>query len=407
MYLESSQYGYKSLNKYSRFVSVFSIALVFIALFHHFILCFINTNLFNISGSWLVLTELTLIGITFTLFVRDSSINYVLLLLIIITNALILALFQQAFDPKQIRNFIVPVLLIWLGTKYDNKISVDKLVLWAAVIVLIVGLFELFFSDIYQKFFNVLNFLISTGRLEESSTQYAETSFALNGTRYGGRNLLSFLGDHRVSSVFLETVTVSNFATVIVAWGLAKSNLKEGWLFIFLGTLIAVLADSRFGTTIIMLMLMLRYTIRKDWLKFIAYLMPFFIILVCLYIGKDFTVFRDDFETRIGSTGHHILNFKLSEFFGLYSIHYSALLDQGYARLLHYNGLIISIVLWVSFCALKFKKDTEIFKYFIAVIITTNLAISGDSIYSFKWVAFMWFLIGTQLSIQNSIKDNS
>lgn len=379
-----------------KLLSAFSIFLLVVAMLHHFVLCFINTNLFGVNGTMLIIIELVLLGITFGFFLFDATLGYILLILFIITNAFILFLFQGLFEPKNIRNFLVPVLMIWLGSRYNQKLPVDRMLVIACSVIVGIGLFELFLPSLFQKMFNILDFLVSTGRLS-GIPDYAETSFALNGTRYGGRNMLSFLGDHRVSSIFLETVTVSNFATVMAAWGLSKSNFKEGMVFLVFGMVIAVLADSRFGTTTIILLLLLKLFSPRELLKYTAYLMPLIILFLCFYIGRDYTVFRDDFETRLGSTGHYIMRFTPLEFFGLSNDHYHHFLDQGYAKLLHFNGIILALALWVSFCCLRVNDDAVLFKYFIAIIISTNLAVSGDSIFSFKWVVVMWFLLGTQL----------
>jgi len=382
-------------------LSIFSIALIFIALLHHAFFCFIYTNFFSINSSVLIVTELTLLAITFAFFVRRTSLYYILILIFIISNFLILVVFQQYFDPKNLRNFIIPVLMIWLGSQYDHRISVDLLVKWMGYIVLFFGLFELFFSDTFQSIFNILNFQISIGSASESALEYADGNFSANGTRYGGRNLLSFLGEHRVSSVFLETVSTSNFCTFLAAWGLSKKRVIDGLQFLFLAILIAMLADSRFGVTLITVMILIRFALNKKILKIFAYLSPLIFILICLYFGLEFKVFLDDFKTRLGTTGYYILNFKLLEFFGMSDNHYAQLLDQGYARLFHFNGIILMVILWLSFCSLKVKENAEIFKYLVAVIISANLAISGGSIFAFKFAAIMWFILGTQLHYDN------
>lgn len=391
MEITVSKIEYKSHYGY---VSKFAIVFLFTAFFHHFFLCFVNTNLVSVSSAWLILTELFFVGTTSILLIRQATLGYILILLFIFTNVFVLAIFQQFFDPKTLRNFLLPVLLIWLGSKYDNNYSADKIVLHAGLLVLVVGLFELSFSETFQQFFNVLNFQVSTGRLTENSTQYAETTFSLNGTRFGGRNTLSFLGDHRVSSVFLDTVTVSNFATILVAWGLSKQSVKSSLHYVALGFSIALLADSRFALTLIVLMVFLRLVFTRDLLKYTAYFMPVFVISICIWFGLEFTQFDDDFKTRLGITGHYLLNLTPLEIFGLSSHHYAKFLDQGYVKLLHYNGVILGVAFWVVFCRLQVVKQAEIFKYLAAVIISANLAISGDSIFSFKWASLMWFLIG-------------
>lgn len=396
------------VNEDNSYLSIFSIVLIFAAFLHHAVFCFINTNFFQISTSALVLTELSLLGITSLFFIRNVELSYFLLLIFVVANTFILAIFQGGFDPKHIRNFMIPILMLWLGSRYDYRIPVDTLVKWLAWIFLIFGLFELFFMDLFQKLFNVLNFQIAIGITSNNANlDYVNSSFSLNGTRYGGRNFLSFLGDHRVSSVFLETVNTSNFSTLLVAWGLSKKNIKEGWQFYLIGLTVAVLADSRFGVTLIILMTLLRFSLPINLLKIGSYFFPIYVLAACFYLGWDYAGFRDDFETRLGSTGYYILNFKPIEFFGIYGTHYNTFLDQGYARLLHFNGILLMILLWFSFCRLDVSSNGTIFKCLIAIIISTNLAISGDSVFAFKWASIMWFLLGTTIQSDKKFKLNN
>lgn len=376
-------------------LSIFSIVLIFVSVLHHSIFCLINTHLIHVSSSYLVLTELTLLGITSLLFIRNLEISFLIIFILIFANSFVLAVFQHGLDPKHIRNFMIPVLMIWLGAKYNNQLSTDNLVKVIAYIFLAFGLFELLLPGIFQKIFNVLDFQIAVGRNTEHSLKYAASNFSLNGTRFGGRNLLGFLGDHRVASFYLETVNTSNLCTLLAAWGLSKKNIRDGMPFYLVGLFVAILADSRFGVTLILALTILRLLFHKEIVKYIAYFSPVLVITICVYFGWDMQEFVDDFKTRLGSTGKFLMNFTALEFFGLENKHYSAFVDQGYARLLHFQGIIFIVIMWICFCRLKVKDP--MYKYLIAIIISANLAISGDSVFAFKWVALMWFLLGTTL----------
>lgn len=394
---------YTKSERSNSFLSNFAILLLFTAFLHHAFFCLVNTHVLSLSRSALVLTELSLLSVTSFFFIRNVAMGYLLLLIFIVANTMLLAVFQGGFDPKNIRNFALPILMVWLGARYDNRIPVDNVLKWLAWIFIIFGLFELIFIDFFQELFNVLKFQHAMGRSETAEIDYINGSFSANGQRYNGRNFLGFLGNHRVASVFLETVNTSNFSTLLVAWGLSKRSIKDGWQFYAIGFTVALLADSRFGMTLITLMTLLRFCLNVELLKLVSYFFPIFTLVVCVYFGWDYTDFKDDFETRLGSTGHYILNFKISEFFGLSALHYKAFVDQGYARLLHYNGIVLMLVLWLSLCRFKVSEQGVLFKCFIAVIIGANLAISGDSVFAFKWAAIMWFLLGATALKTNAL----
>lgn len=379
-------------------LSSFAIFLLLSALSYQAVLCFINTNITTISAAYLMLTEAFLVGIVaINFFKRPISLPMATLLVLVFANTFILVIFQQYFDPKIIRNLMTPIFLIWLGAHYNNKVSADKLLKVFSIIVIAIGVFEILLPQIYQLFFNVIQYQIAMGRSTDMATKYTDSTFSGNGTRWVGRFLFPSLGDHRASSIFLETVSMGNFSVLVASWGLSKQSMREALFFVIAALIIAVLADSRFASFLITLLVLARLTLSLRLLEAVSYLFPFFILLVCFYLG-DGSHSGDDFKGRLGSTGYFILNFKATEFFGLYNRHYSMFVDQGYAYILHFCGLIIGLIMWFSFCRLKIQSiEGRTFKSLIGILIAANLAISGDSVFAFKWVAVMWFLLGVHL----------
>ena len=387
---------FNSRESLKKSLSAFTIFLLFAATFYQAFFCFINTNIFTIRPIFLVLTEASLLLIVATYFILGpTSLRMTSLALFIVANTLVLALFQQHFDPKIIRNLIIPIMMIWVGTQYDNRTPVDRLLKILVSLVISVGILEFIFPDLYQKLFNVINYHIAIGRATEEALQYVEGGFSLNGTRWGGRNLLPILGDHRSSSLFLETVNMGNFGVMIACWGLSRSNAKSRLVFLFAACMITILADSRFASILIVGLVLLRF-VPLHILKVISFSSPLLIIMLCLYYSGPMV--EDNFQGRLGSTGYFLSNFTISEFLGLSSKHYSLYVDQGYAFLIHFSGIFLALILWISFSSLKMASTEGVyFKCLVAILIAANLAISGDSIFAFKWVALMWFLLGTEI----------
>ncbi|MGP1718130.1 MAG: hypothetical protein ACTS9Y_13200 [Methylophilus sp.] len=384
-------------------LSNYAILLLFSALLYQAFFCFVNTHFFRITPSLLMLTEIVLLTGVVAFFIRGPiSLKMLSLLVLVFANAFLLVIFQQHFDPKTIRNLMIPILIIWLGAQYNNKISPDQLLKYFTYIVIAVGLVEFILPAVYRIFFNVIEYQVATGRASDIAIEYSQGGFSMNGTRWGGRHLLPFLGDHRTSSVFLETVNMGNFGVLIACWGLSKKDIKSGLFFIAAAFAVAVLADSRFASTLITILLILRFLLPLKALEITSYLSPFLILLFCFYLYTPINM--DDFKTRLGTTGYYILNFKASEFFGLSNYHYSMFVDQGYAYLIHFTGLTLPLIMWFSFCRLNMAtNEGRIFKSLFGVLVAANLAISGDSIFSFKWVPIAWFLLGTLLIKKNNI----
>ncbi len=370
------------------------------SLFHQVTLCFLNSHVFNMPVSVLILVEATFVGFAGLLFMQEINTKLLVLILFIFANTLLLVIFQQHFDPKQIRNFLIPIFALWLGAYYAvnrSEQDIDKLVIIIALVIIGFGLFEAFFSSMYQTILNVRKFHVALGRNSEAALTIVDGTLSLNGIRMGGRNFLAFLfGDHRISSIFLESASMANMGAIIAMWGLSKNYGKKFVIIYALGLFIAVMADSRFSVSMTLLALILRLIPIKNFLTVMSLIMPLVVVGVCLFIYKYLYIgFTDDFKGRLGLTGFFLSNFKLSEFFGAYSNYYSGFVDSGYPYILHFNGLILALVIWISIYITQMRSEVATrFKYLIMILIATNMTIGGDAIYAFKISGLMWFLMG-------------
>jgi len=388
-------------------LSKFGLFFVASSLLYQITLCFLNTHVFSINRGIFILVEVLLIGSGYALFLRKMHPGYLIFVIALITNVFFLSLFKGYFDPKNIRDFLIPILMLWLGLNYNNKIDIDKFVAYCAFVVLAIGLFELAFSDAYLSIFNVAKYQLSIGLSTEHAHEYRADSLPVNGVRVGGRNLLHFLGDHRISSVFLETVNMGNFGVILACWGLAKdkSKLKEILFFWALGFSAALLADARFGVSMILGLTIIRLILPINFLRIVGYLSPLFVMAVTLYVySKGYVEFTDDFKGRLGLTGYNLTHFNFLEYFGI-SPQYRKFVDSGYGYSLFNSGLVFCLLTWILFCRLKPKNDTGIaYKSLIAIFISGLLAISGSSVYAMKITSLMWFLMGTLLKKEEETK---
>src|SRR5690606_7982816 len=143
-----------------------------------------------------------------------------------------------------------------------------RIVRTLVLIVIAIGLVEAIFFDTYTRYINTFTYYIGLGGIAEASAQIAGQTVTLNGLRPEGigRTLLpQLLGSHRVSSIFLEPVSLGNFAVIIMAWALAKPTeqwRRTAW-FLFGAMVLVVLADSRFAFYSATLLLTLRVVLHQ------------------------------------------------------------------------------------------------------------------------------------------------
>src|SRR5262249_34533608 len=108
---------------------------------------------------------------------------------------------------------------------------------------------EYFFLETYLHYFNIISYYISRGSVNSDEIEWLSTTLFVSGIRPEGRSLLPFLGDHRVSSIFLEPVSPGNFAVTLFFWALVRSfhEKKIYYGIFFMAIFLTVMADNRFG----------------------------------------------------------------------------------------------------------------------------------------------------------------
>lgn len=376
-------------------------------------LCFANTNVMAISDMHVILCEFVILSLTFLAAFRSITNAHLILLGFIAIWPMLLASIRyvtgndSTIDIKIVRDLAIPIGFFLLGTASPNLKTADRIVGAAVVIVLIVGLFEYFWIEMFTKFFNIAKYYIARGTLEAKQI-WQNSDLFISGTRPGGggegggRNLLPFLGDHRVSSVFLEPVSAGNFGVIVFLWALVRSRMENK---LYLATMIGaavliVLGDSRFGAYLCIIALVASY-FPIAWTTIGAVFMPLIALATLVLVPLIVTGSYDPQNRYIdnGFVGRFVLSarilgeFDLLTWFGLKAPSMQAF-DSGYAYAISRVGVVGLAVLWLIPFSLKnpdrnfctFRNLTAI--YYGAIFCVSNSA------FTIKTAALAWFLFG-------------
>jgi putative polymerase len=388
---------------------------VFAAVLFNFVLCFVNTTLFGVGVNVVIAAEIALIGIALSLiWYRGYALYTILLLLAAYFFAVMLI--RSEFDPKIARDLLIPIVFFFLGRYLGSFRSADRLVTLLIFVALGFALFEWLALNTYLHYFDVIHYYQARGteqtlEADTASGLYIQggdsnAGLFINGTRFGERTLLPFLGEHRVSGIFMEPVSVGNFGSVAFAWVLLRDRSRI-WIFVAKMLAIAtilVLADARFGfyLCIFTVIIYLAAPIIRPAILFFA---PFLAILALVaYAGAHGQETLDNsIAGRFLSAGYtlavldplQILGFRISD---LFLSGYAG--DSGYGYALVKVGLVGLGAIWALFIyAPNPDGDTWRFKNFVAFYIVFLLTVSA-SLFSIKTAAPLWFLYGT-LNNQN------
>ena len=375
------------------------------AVLYNFLLCFVNTKLHGISPSTVISVEIALVGMALGLVWNRSRTLYVILVLLA-AYFYTLMLIRFEFDPKILRDVLIPIAAYFLGRYFGSVRTADRLVLVLLLIAFGVALWEWIAVDAYLRYFNVSNYYIARGTADAEQQQFLYQYFQgfFNSTRFDDRTLLPFLGNHRVSGIFLEAPSVGNFGAIVFAWTLLRPHQISTFIAKTVAILmIIVLADSRFGLyfcVIEVLIYALSPVIRPTAL-FVA---PFLMLLALLYVGvAEPKTNVNDIAGRFVYAGHILTSIDPAQVFGLepsgikggVRFAMNEITDSAYAYVLVEIGIIGAALLWGLFVYAPVPtRDAWRFKTIVAFYYVLLMTVAASP-FTIKTAALLWFLFGT------------
>ena len=377
-------------------------AIVVGAVCYQVVLCLIDTHLFPASRALVGLAEVMLMLACLPLLLPRLLPG--VLIVASLTGAILclLALFRGGLDVKGFRDVLIPLWFFWLGKNVGDVRLADRIVKIAVAIVLGVGFYELFALESFTNVLDILGYYVHIGSLQEITEYERESRLQMNGIRPEGigRTLLPWLLDnHRVSSVFLEPVSLGNFATLVVAWGLSKDGKEKGLMALFLaaGVTMMVLADSRFALLSVSLLLFVRVAFR-GWALYLPAAMPVVIIGALVALGMFSNIgYSDTFIGRLVISALALMSFDVPMLMGADAGAWFP--DQGYAHLLSSFGIVLVLGFWLTIWMMRMPDNRAArFRCFAAIYICLILTVSGTSLYAMKTSALLWFLFGVVLA---------
>ena len=370
--------------------------IVLATLLFNFALCFLNTNVLRVPAAGVIGSEAALIGLTILL-IADRSRDMILLLGVYAAYGVFLCAMQGVFDPKPIRDILIPIIFYFAGSRLGTMRSGDRIVTAAVWIVLGVGLFEYFFLPLFIRYFDVLGYYVARGTVQAIAAEGSSDRLFVSGMRYEGRTLLPFLGEHRVSSIFLEPVSVGNFGGIAFSWIVLRhwgAPLRIA-LYLLPVVTIFVFADARFGLMVSLASIpIFAVAARLRWEPIL--LAPFVVMVLLAVVGFTYpdVPWDNTFSGRQLLSGQMLAALTWQEVLAF--VHVDRFTsDSGYTYTLTQIGLCGFAFVWGLF-VLAPARGLAAWRYkvFTAAYITLLLTIS-NSIYSIKTAALLWFLIGT------------
>jgi putative polymerase len=373
--------------------------LVFAALIFNLVLAVVNTSVAPVTEAHVIFAEVAIVALAVLLIGIESITFWHVTAVTVVWLGATMAVRGQ-FDPKICRDVLIPIVFYFLGKRYGTPAACDRLVGLTVVLVAVGSLFEWAFLDVYLQYVDVLRYYVAKGSaVAQSAAQMPE--LYVSGMRNDGRTIFPFLGDHRVSSVFLEPVSVGNFGVITFAWTLLRGPGSTS-RFVFRSVLIffiLVLGDARFGIYLCGVVA-LAYVVAPILRPGLVYSLPFVIVPLLLVNATGFenAPWLNDLPGRLLLSGQLLSTIDAAQAWGLRATTSSAMVvlaDSGYASIIAEFGTVGAAGLWALFVFASPAESTASwrFKLFVCFYLIVILTIS-TSFLSIKTAALLWFLAG-------------
>lgn len=362
-------------------------------------LAWVNAHLFPMTagivsaaqGS-IVLTAL-LVG---TMQPVQHSFRWLALTWIMVLSALLTSAIKGYFEPKILGDILLIPAFILLGTRIEGAL-LRQTMLSLQLLIMLVGLWELASPGGFGSTFRVIDYYVQT-RGYDADAFWAGGDLFLSSERPGGRMLLDGLGLHRGSSLFLEPVSLGNWAIVgtIFTAAMWRSLSNGARLFMLVSTaVLLVTCDGRLALSVILLFclyLPISAYVPDQWS--VAYL-P--LLLVALVGGEALGILaehQDNLPGRLSVGLDALRSMDLDQLLGIRAdrVRFD---DAGWADFVQAQSVVIAIGLWLALACSSFGRDpgNRMAKHGIMLFLALCLPIS-NSLLSIKTAALMWVVYG-------------
>ena len=397
--------GFQSIPGTNRWILF---AVVFLAMSFNFILCFLNTNVVPITKFYVQLSEFFIISSALIISFRSIRLHEFIFIAAISLYSIITILIRAdlsmdgLIEIQPIRDMTIPVAFYFLGTRARSPRDADIILTLLAIIVVIGIVFEYFFLDTYVRFFNIILYYFARGSVSISTMAYVPSDLYVSGIRPEGRSLLPFLGDHRVSSIFLEPVSPGNFAVILFYWAIVRSNSKSriNYLLFVMSLFITVMSDNRFGLIMCGLGIcvsILTTVVPRVFVFSGLMILPFALIGFLTEMANTYAGINIDntFLGRAVGSGEALMSINFLTWLGLQSPAEGVnAYDSGYVYTFGIIGITGFSVLWWILLTMN-GRDRQFFSFRIlsALYLAFILCVSYSP-YTIKTASVLWFLIG-------------
>ncbi|SFV30130.1 hypothetical protein [Hyphomicrobium facile] len=373
------------------------------------VLAAVNAHVVAVTNGEVIAAELLIFFCSTLLLVLTLAPHdrpWLALMFLFIGIGLVISLFRDELVAKNIRDVLSIPVFVMLGLRYSsNPVSLfSKL----QFVVVFFALLEIAYPDLFSDIFDVRSYYINSRNFAADDFWNSDSSLFVSATRPGER-FFSFVDIHRVSSLFLEPVSLGNYVCIVVIllicfWP-TLSSIMRAWLIVSTAFLL-VACDGRFATVTSALILLCVPLASKLPSRAAVFYLPAILTLGAIGVYAFHPdPLSDDFGGRVAKTMELAGNLNFYDMLGM--AQWSEIndnLDSGLTYLIVTQTLLGGCFVWLftTLVASDRVPDMELrlrirrATHAVALFIGLNLLVSY-SLFSIKSAAFLWFLYGAAI----------
>lgn len=375
-------------------------ALTVLAVGYNALLALLNAHVASVGFGAVAATEILVLAACMLLLVRDGitrdSANALWFCCASLGLALLISILNEKIFVDAFRNSLIITIFVCLGRRISHA-TLDRTFLVCSTLILGFLLLEMTSLSTYAGIFKPAQYFFATRGTEEFELD--DSGLFRNALGFAGRFSFGVFDGPRTSSLFLEQVSLANYAGVLCVFLLALWPHLGKWSRLIHGStaVLIILSNNTRTTSILFLLSVIGYWLYPRLPKYLNVLIAPAIIVagVVTYHLNPYAA-GDDFVGRVAHTGQIIAKMGFPEYAGLRIDELSKLMDSGYPYVI-YSSTVIGLILhwlYVSFIVPQQTPEQRRCAYGLAVYTFVNLLIGGTAIFSIKVAAMLWLLVG-------------
>jgi putative polymerase len=382
-------------------IETIAAAIVCVAVCFNMVLAFLNLNLTGIGRGDVILAEIVIVCLALMVCVISANrlmLPWVGVVWLLVTIFICLSLMRQSVDLKYFRDVLLIPVFAALGMTFA-KGNIVKLFCILQTVILGVMIFEGLAPGTYSRVFSPWEYYVSTRWSDYEPPWRPELGLYLSSFRPGGRIFFETLGLHRLSSIFLEPVSLGNWSIIVTIFVTAFWRMLpiKALLFLILSNMILLIGcDGRLALITSMIIVVLSVFVHNlPRYSYVVYLPGVIVIAAVLVAGFALDSIHEGYSGRIAFSVSVLANMDLSSLLGIDKSLIAISADSGVSYFILTQSIFGATALWISICLLQppNSRCALVLMHGICVYLALALIISY-SVFSIKTAAPIWFLYG-------------